>query len=196
PALSAMALGAVVLVVAVAAGGYLLLAPAEPPPVPVAAPSPGDLHVLEKEAAELGCPRRIKAPETIEEKAAADPLPADWLNDAAGWTRATAPDRDPGAPMVVYFGVPWCKYAKAFERDVLADATVRAALRDHVRVRINPEAGDTESRLADDFGVKVYPTVVHVDSEGNRRKIAVLRDVGTEVMLGKAEDFAGAVGQR
>ncbi len=193
PAVPALALGAIVLVVALAAGAYLLLGTEEEPRQPLVASSPSDLQVLEKEAAELGCPRRIKAPETIEEKAAGDPLPADWLNDAAGWTRATAPDRDPGAPMVVYFGVPWCKYAKAFERDVLADPTVRAALRDHVRVRVNPEAGDTESRVADDFGVKVYPTVVLVQGDGQRRRVPVLRDVGAEIMLGKAEDFVGAV---
>ncbi len=185
-----------VLVVALAAGAYLLLRPEEATPSAVADTTPADLQALEKEAAELGCPRRIKAPETIAEKAAGDPLPADWLNDAAGWTRATAPDRDAGAPMVVYFGVPWCKYAKAFERDVLADPAVRAALRDHVRVRVNPEAGDTESRLADEFGVKVYPTVVLVESEGARRKVAVLRDVGAELMLGKSEDFLGAIAAR
>ena len=186
--------GGVVLAAGLAAAAYWLLWPSAPPESPALQSTASvSLAALEAEASAIGCPRRVRAPGTIVEKALSDPLPPGWLNDEPGWVRATGPDRAPGAAMVVYFGVPWCKYSKAFERDVLGDAAVASATASLVKVRINPDVGETEARVADDFGVKVYPTVVVVAADGSRRRVEVLRDVGEGIMLGKAEDFVVAV---
>lgn len=187
--------GGLFLAAGLGAGAYWLLWPAPSPTAAVTPSTPSvSLSALEAEASELGCPRRLQAPGSVVEKAQSDPLPVGWLNDEPGWVRATGPDRAPGSAMLVYFGVPWCKYSKAFERDVLANPAVSAAIAAFVRVRVNPDQGATEARVADDFGVKVYPTVVLVDADGKRRRIDVLRDVGQGIMLGKAEDFVAAVG--
>jgi hypothetical protein len=189
-----------VLVVTLAGGGFfvygMIKGAAAPPPI--VEEDPGErarreLESMRAAAKELGCPRAIQPTEAIQADAAKDPLPAGWMLDAPGWSRVTGPDRSKDQPILVYFGVPWCKYASAFERDTLADTRVRERVAGFARVRINPSAGDTEARVADDFGVKVYPTVVLVRAGDVRSRIDVLRDVDTQIMLGKPEDFVAAL---
>lgn len=192
-------LGACVL--AVASGGFFVWRLLEnrnvhavPPPSAAAeAQIQQEFADMKAAAKELGCPRRIKATDAIVQEAANDPLPAGWMLDAPGWSRVTGPDRAKDQPMLVYFGVPFCKYATAFERDTLADPAVRARLSGFARVRINPEAGETEKRVADDFGVMVYPTVYVVRPGDQRTRIDVLRDVDQQIMLGKPQDLIAAL---
>jgi hypothetical protein len=198
----ATSLGAAVAGVVLLAGGGVGAAAwyMRPPPVedvltPVDDAVREQVDSLQKDASELGCPRAIKTTSSIAEQAAADPAPPGWVSNAAGWARATSGEHAADQPLVVYFGVPWCKYASAFERDTLGDPAVRARLSSLARVRINPEAGDTEARVADDFGVRVYPTVVLVAADGKRTRIQVLRDVDTQIMLGKPNDFVFAIDQ-
>lgn len=152
-----------------------------------------EFDAMQAAARELGCPRGIKATEAIALEAANDPLPTGWMLDAPGWSRVTGADRAKDQPMLVYFGVPWCKYATAFERDTLADPAVRARLSGFARVRINPEAGETEARVADDYQVNVYPSVYLVKPSDDRTRLDVLRDVDQQIMLGKPEDLVAAL---
>ncbi|HVQ28810.1 MAG TPA: thioredoxin family protein [Vicinamibacteria bacterium] len=86
-------------------------------------------------------------------------VPPYWLTGASGYEDAVRRRQASSAPLVLYFFTDWCPYCKAVDRDLFSSAEAdRYMSRAVVRVRINPEEGDAERRLADQFHVTGYPT--------------------------------------
>ena len=86
-------------------------------------------------------------------------VPPYWLTGASGYEDAVRRRQASSAPLVLYFFTDWCPYCKAVDRDLFSSAEAdRYMSRAVVRVRINPESGDAERRLADQFKVTGYPT--------------------------------------
>jgi thiol:disulfide interchange protein len=85
-------------------------------------------------------------------------LPDDvWLRDAAGHARAVQLQQELNVRLVVYFYADWCGYCRALDASYLPAAEVQDYLRRVVKVRINPEHGSAETRLAEQYGVHGYP---------------------------------------
>jgi thiol-disulfide isomerase/thioredoxin len=62
-------------------------------------------------------------------------------------------------PLLVYFYTGWCPYCKKLDQELLPTEEVAQFMRSMNKVRINPEAGPDERALADQFGVRGYPSV-------------------------------------
>ena len=82
-----------------------------------------------------------------------------WHSQAAGMNQAIGIQRNEGRPMLVYFYADWCGFCRQFETELLTDDGVNDALKDLITVRINPENGPAERRLANMYGVSGYPAL-------------------------------------
>ncbi len=88
----------------------------------------------------------------------------DWLENANGYARGMDQSKTSGRPLMLYFYTDWCPYCRKFEKNVLADASVKKALEGFVLVRIDPEKGSRENTIAADYRVDGYPTVLFLNS--------------------------------
>ena len=82
----------------------------------------------------------------------------DWYSEADGYEEAIALAKEGKRPIVIYFHVDWCSYCKRFDREYIDDNDIYDFLSDYLRVEINPEDGDHERTIADQYDVKGYPT--------------------------------------
>lgn len=81
-----------------------------------------------------------------------------WLNGAEGYARALELQRELKVPLIVYFYADWCPYCQRLDSEYLPSAPVQQYLRGVVKVRINPEYGPAEEKIAQRYGVRGYPT--------------------------------------
>ena len=81
-----------------------------------------------------------------------------WLRGAPGYERALQLQRELGVPLVVYFYADWCPYCRDLDSQYLPALPVQEFLKGVVKVRINPEHGRPERKIADQFGVTGYPS--------------------------------------
>lgn len=88
-----------------------------------------------------------------------DAFAGDWLEGANGHTEAFERARSAARPMIVYFYTDWCPYCRKFEKNVLTDKKVQKTLENFVLVRINPEDGAHENRLADEYRIDGFPSI-------------------------------------
>ena len=83
----------------------------------------------------------------------------DWLEGAAGYHQGVAQAKSASKPMVVLFYTDWCGYCRKLQKNVLSKPEVKKALEQYVKVRVNPEKGDGENQLAEQYGIQGYPAV-------------------------------------
>ena len=116
----------------------------EPSPTPAPPPSPST------------CPLFDSDPVSITRF----PPPRDWLEGASGYEDARRSLRDRPYPILVYFYTDWCGYCRRLESNLLTDYDTERFLADEtIRVKINPESGSEEARIAEQFGVGGYPSL-------------------------------------
>jgi len=89
--------------------------------------------------------------------AAPSPVDGDWLKDAAGYARALELQRELGVPLVVYFYADWCPYCRTLDLQYLPSGAMQDYLRGVVKVRINPEHGQQEREISNQYDVRGYP---------------------------------------
>jgi len=105
-----------------------------------------------------------------------------WLNGASGYARAVELQRESNASMVVYFYTDWCPYCRALDDEYLSDPSVKQFLQRTVAVRINPEDGPEERKIANRYGVNGYPTFLIMQNESARpRNIQPFRKGGNHL---------------
>ncbi len=84
--------------------------------------------------------------------------PKEWLDGPQGLVKGIAAAETEKRILIVYFYADWCGYCRQFEKDLLGTPAFRAFVRDNEAVRINPDKGDPERRLAGHYGVRGYPS--------------------------------------
>jgi thiol:disulfide interchange protein len=89
----------------------------------------------------------------------ADIVSKSWYSGAGEYVTAMDEHRSMQTPLLVYFYTGWCPYCKKLDQEILPSEEVAQFMRSVTKVRINPEAGPDEKALADQFGVKGYPSV-------------------------------------
>lgn len=127
---------------------------------------------------DLEANERVKVPPAVE---AAPPGPAaagpravgplavfsNWHHGVGGYEAAIAEQRASGCPVLVYFHVGWCRWCKQLDAVVLPNPAVAAELSTAFKVKVDPEAGRAERRLADQFRVSGYPSVWLIAAQGD-----------------------------
>ena len=83
-----------------------------------------------------------------------------WLSGADGF--ATAIDRYAATdkPLLVYIYTDWCPHCRRFEKTVLTDPKVQSHLQAYIRVRLNPESTKRARQIANQYGVRAYPSLL------------------------------------
>lgn len=148
----------------------------------------GQLANLENAASDLGCPRRIKPPESLVQKANEDPVPEGWLADIAGWNRANSPEHA-NSEILVMVTVPWCNYGKAAERAFFRDPALGKHLQGVPKVRINAEAGPDEAKIADELGVRAFPSFYVMKGGKPSARVNLFRDVNGQTVVATTPDI-------
>ena len=104
-------------------------------------------------------------PEDLEPVAAAEPearptlTPSfTWYEGASGFQRGIEEADREGKALAVYFYTDWCPYCRELESELLGRARVEEYLKYLVKIRINPETGNRERLLANQYGVRGYPS--------------------------------------
>ena len=88
-----------------------------------------------------------------------------WLHGATGFARAVELQRDLNISLVLYFYKDRCSDCRTLEEQYLANPFVHRALQRSIAVRINPDYGVEEHRIAERYGVVSYPSFLILDNE-------------------------------
>ncbi|HEX6904330.1 MAG TPA: thioredoxin family protein [Thermoanaerobaculia bacterium] len=83
---------------------------------------------------------------------------ATWHQGAAGFQKAMQEAEADGLPLAVYFYTDWCPYCRQLDNELLNKRSVEEHLTHVVKVRINPEKGQAERQLANQYKVSGYPS--------------------------------------
>src|SRR5688572_4639092 len=82
-----------------------------------------------------------------------------WRTGAAGVWAATRELETDGTPVFVYFRTDWCGVCKQMEAGSLSSPKVIEYMRGFAKVSVNPEKGREEKKLAEEYGVRGYPSM-------------------------------------
>ena len=105
-----------------------------------------------------------------------------WLHGATGFARAVELQRELNVSLVVYFYTDWCSYCRTLDQQYLSDPAVHRALQRTIVVRINPEYGVEEQKIAERYGVTGYPAFLIMDNESARpRNVQPFRKNGNHL---------------
>lgn len=104
-----------------------------------------------------------------------------WLDNSEGYEQGMQTHRAEARPMVVYFRTDWCPYCRQFEDALLEVPEVVEAMKKMVLVRVNPEQGNMEMRLASRYRVDGYPAMF-VHSTSSKAVVPIER---TRVLRGR-----------
>lgn len=85
------------------------------------------------------------------------PEVVEWYAGSEGYAEAIRDQKLLHSALVVYFYADWCPYCRRLDREILPSPEMSSFLKHAVRVRLNPENGPEERRLADVWGVTGYP---------------------------------------
>lgn len=81
-----------------------------------------------------------------------------WYQDASGYDQAVEEYKRTNKPMAIYISVGWCPYCRKFEKEVLSSPLVRNAMKDMIKVNLNPESGSRANAIAFQYGVRGFPS--------------------------------------
>jgi len=88
----------------------------------------------------------------------------EWGKGIEGYVKANRDQHESGNPIALFFYTDWCENCKYLREEVLAKPDVSAHFADMHPVKINPEKGQLENKLAEEYGVIGYPSFFLVDS--------------------------------
>ena len=117
-----------------------------------------------------------------------------WMQGADGLYEAIRVLEESPQAMVVYFYTDWCGYCRQFERELLGTSEVKEYFEDVLTVRINPEQGADERKIADYYGVQGYPGFfVHSGHTKTLSRVERMKLSGGEPRIMSPGEFIGAV---
>lgn len=82
---------------------------------------------------------------------------SEWMQGGNSYNKLFSENQKKG--FIVYFYTDWCGYCKRFSKNTLSNPEVIKFLSKIEKVKVNPEAGDTEDTIADNLNVETLPTV-------------------------------------
>lgn len=81
-----------------------------------------------------------------------------WYTGASGYASALERQKQTGKSIALFFHTDWCASCKNLRETVLSTREFEEFARNLIPVKINPETGIEERKIADKYGVQGYPT--------------------------------------
>ena len=92
---------------------------------------------------------------------------ATWHEGAKGFQKAMQEAEADGLPVAVYFYTDWCPYCRQLDNELLVKPAVVEHFKGVAKVRINPEKGQAERQIANQYKVTGYPSFfMHPTAKG------------------------------
>jgi thioredoxin-related protein len=130
-------------------------------------------------------PEALRVPEAVPASTATTftgPWSEGWYQGASGYDEAVTEFKRSNKPMVVYMTTAWCPYCRKFEKGVLSSPLVRDAMKDMIKVTINPETGIREDDLASQYRIRGFPSLfLHAPGSSTVMRLATGVDPETFV---------------
>ena len=81
-----------------------------------------------------------------------------WYTGASGYRAALVKQQQSGKAIALFFHTDWCASCKNLRETVLSSQQFDGFIQNLIPVKINPEAGVEEKKIADNYSVRGYPT--------------------------------------
>lgn len=85
-----------------------------------------------------------------------------WHSNSGGYVKALQQQKETGKPIALFFHTDWCGSCKNLRETVLSTQQFDRFAQSLIPVKINPEFGIEERKIADKYGVIGYPTFLIV----------------------------------
>ena len=121
-----------------------------------------------------------------------------WYEGAAGYRDAKRRAAASEAPMILYFRTEWCGFCRDVERNLFPKPAAVNVMKGFVKVSINPEEGDAEQALFDQYRGRGFPTFMVEPTDRMPLRISVtrapsadnpLRNVSADTLVTRLERF-------
>ncbi len=89
-----------------------------------------------------------------------------WFHGASGYTAAVSEHQRTKQPVLVYFHTEWCGYCKKLDAAIFSQPQFLQNATDIIKVSINPDTGQAERGITDQWQVQGYPTLFVVGNWG------------------------------
>lgn len=96
---------------------------------------------------------------------------SEWHSGFDGFVKANRIQQVEQKPMLLFFYTDWCQNCEALRENVLSTQTVKEFSQSIIPVKINPEIGALENQIAEDFGVRGYPTLIVVTHDQKAKMV-------------------------
>lgn len=94
-----------------------------------------------------------------------------WYINKPGYDRAQIAQQKTKLPMLVYIFASWCPHCKEFNANILSQPSVQRFLSQYPHVKVEPEHGDAERHIMDDYKAPGYPSFYVVSATGTRHQV-------------------------
>jgi len=88
-----------------------------------------------------------------------------WYAGADGYAAALEEQKHTGKPIALFFHTDWCASCKNLRETVLSSRQFEGFAQNIIPVKINPETGLAERKIADNYRVRGYPTFLIITSD-------------------------------
>lgn len=96
----------------------------------------------------------------------------EWNEGLDGYVKSIRLQKDNARPIAALFYTDWCPNCKRLREDILSTPEFRQfAEKNLIVVKINPEAGPMENKLAEEFGVFGYPSLFILPPDAQNTKM-------------------------
>lgn len=89
-----------------------------------------------------------------------------WFHGASGYAQAVSEHQRTKQPVLVYFHTEWCGYCKKLDAAIFSQPQFQQNAVDIIKVSINPDMGQAERGITDQWQVEGYPTLFVVGDWG------------------------------
>lgn len=116
-----------------------------------------------------------------------------WHEGAKGLQLAMTEQKKTGKAIALFFYTDWCQNCKALRENILSTPQFRKYSENLIPVKINPEMGLDERKIADKYGVFGYPTFL-IQGQNQKRATPVLikRNLTPDIFIGDCDNAINA----
>jgi len=84
---------------------------------------------------------------------------SDWNEGINGYIKSVQQQSQNNKPIAAFFYTDWCSNCKRLREDILSQTAFKKFSNENlIMLKINPESGPLENKLAEEFGVFGYPS--------------------------------------